>query len=245
MTMHADTTRDGTGAHLPQLCLPGQTAAHEGPVDMSMMYLMHHAFRRDLAAFAAAVPLTPVEERETWRALADRWEIFSFTLHHHHRGEDSWLWPFLMERADAGQRATLEAMEAEHEEIDPTLDACTSGFARLRDHADPDARAALAVRLTSARESLGRHLQHEETEAIAIIQTVMTNAEWLSVDEHFKEGLTLGRLLRVVPWAMHRVPAEAQELIFAESGRLHRALWLLTRRSFARREARAFRHLPG
>ena len=36
-----------------QLRLPGQTAAHEGPVDMHMMYVMHHAFRRDLAAFAA------------------------------------------------------------------------------------------------------------------------------------------------------------------------------------------------
>jgi iron-sulfur cluster repair protein YtfE (RIC family) len=245
MTMHASTTRDDTTTNLPQLRLPGQTAAHEGPVDMSMMYLMHHAFRRDLAAFAAAVPLTPVEERETWEALADRWEVFSFTLHHHHNGEDTWLWPFLLERADGAQRATLEAMESEHEEIDPTLDACTAGFARLRDHADPDARAALAVRLASARESLGRHLQHEETEAIAIVQAVMTNAEWHSVDEHFKEGLSFGRLLRVVPWAMHQVPAEAQERIFAGSGRLHRALWLLTRRGFARREARAFRHLVG
>ena len=30
---------------------------------MYMMYVMHHAFRRDLAAFAAAVPRTPVDDR--------------------------------------------------------------------------------------------------------------------------------------------------------------------------------------
>ena len=38
-----------------QLRLPGQAAAPEGPVDMQTMYLMHHAFRRDLDSFAAAV----------------------------------------------------------------------------------------------------------------------------------------------------------------------------------------------
>ena len=35
------------------------------------------------------------------RALAERWELFSAPLHHHHTGEDTWLWPFLMERATA------------------------------------------------------------------------------------------------------------------------------------------------
>jgi hypothetical protein len=32
---------------------PDQAAAPEGPVDMIMMYVLHHAFRCDLAAFAA------------------------------------------------------------------------------------------------------------------------------------------------------------------------------------------------
>jgi iron-sulfur cluster repair protein YtfE (RIC family) len=232
-------------AEVPQLRLPGQAAAHPGPVDMSMMYLMHHAFRRDLAAFAAAAPVTPPEDREAWVALAERWEIFSFTLHHHHHGEDMWLWPFLMERADPAQRDLLRAMEAEHEEIDPTLAACAAGFDRLRRHADEDARAALAVRLTAARESLGRHLHHEETETIAMIQSGMTNDEWHAVDEHFKSGLALRQLVRIVPWVMHQVPAEVQEQVFAQAGAAHRLLWLATRRGFARRHAVAFRHLAG
>jgi hypothetical protein len=42
--------------NVPQLMLPGQAAAPEGPVQAMPMYLMHHAFRRDLAAFAAAAP---------------------------------------------------------------------------------------------------------------------------------------------------------------------------------------------
>ena len=57
-------------------------------------------------------------------------------------------------------------MEAEHEEIDPLLEACAAGFARMAARADEDSRAALAVRLRAARESLGRHLAHEETDTM-------------------------------------------------------------------------------
>jgi hemerythrin-like domain-containing protein len=239
---HTHDTHDTHATTRPQLRLPGQAAAPEGPVDMSMMYLMHHAFRRDLAALAEAVPVTPVEDRATWRALADRWDLFSTTLHHHHEGEDAWIWPALVERADEGERATLAAMEAEHAEIDPLLEACAAGFARMREHADTDARSALAVRLVAARESLGRHLRHEETEAIALIQRVMTQADWEAADDHLKEGLTLGLLVRAVPWVMHQVPTAVQQQVVAESGPAHRLLWRLTRRGFERRDARAFRY---
>ena len=212
---------------------------------MTMMYLSHHAFRRDLAAFAAAVPVTPIEDRATWRALAARWEVFAGVLHHHHAGEDQWVWPFLMERAEPADRAVLEAMEAEHAEIDPTLEACAAGMARLAERADADARAALAVRVVAARESLGRHLAHEETEAIALMQRVMTAAEWEELDEHFKEALTLKDLPNLVPWALLGVPAAVREDLFARpGGSLHRLVWWLTRRRFDRFEARAFRYLP-
>ena len=69
------TTRPAREDWPRQLRLPGQAAAPEGPVDMIMMYLMHHAFRRDLAAFAAAVPHTPVEDTGAWGALAARWAL--------------------------------------------------------------------------------------------------------------------------------------------------------------------------
>ena len=105
-------TSTATSTWPVQLRLPGQSAAHEGPVDMYMMYVMHHAFRRDLTAFAAAADATPSADRETWQALARRWEVFSTALHHHHSGEDAGLWPRLLEVADDEGRATLEAIVA-------------------------------------------------------------------------------------------------------------------------------------
>ena len=226
-----------------QLRLPGQADAPEGPVDMMMMYLMHHAFRRDLAAFASAVPRTPRTELPTWRALVRRWEIFSEVLHHHHHGEDTWLWPALLERAEPAEQETLRAMEAEHEEIDPLLSACRNGLERLaRGHASADDQAALAVRLCAARESLGRHLAHEERDAMRILQRHLTPEEHEAIHTRFVEDLAPSRLLALVPWAMHRVPAEAHDRVWTTAAPAQRIVWRLTHRRFERLDRRAFRY---
>jgi hemerythrin-like domain-containing protein len=226
-----------------QIRLPGQAAAPDGPIDMQMMYVMHHAFRRDLDAFAGAVRRTPVGQRRTWQLLADRWDLFAEVLHAHHTGEDDGLWPLLERRGTSGDVATLRAMAAEHAELDPLLDSCAAGFRRLAQRPDADARAALAVRVCAARESLCRHLVHEETDAIAIAQRVLTPEEWAAMDEeYFKSDITPGYAARVVPWAAYGVPREVLDRVFADVGRGFWLMWLLTRRRFARREARAFRH---
>ncbi len=248
--MSAVTTTPRTPAHrepaVPQVHLPGQAAAPEGPLDMTMMYLMHHAFRRDLRTFAEAVPLTPVSDDAAWLAMSRRWAIFSSFLHRHHHEEDTWLWPDLMGRVEPAERVTLETMEAEHAEIDPALEVCRDGLTWMSRRPGREVRAALTVRLASAREHLSRHLAHEETDTIAMMQRVMTGAEWEALEARFGKGITPGVLLKAVPWVLHEVPAEIREELFARpGGRAHRAVWLLTRRRFTRAHRTAFRHLEG
>jgi hemerythrin-like domain-containing protein len=230
-----------------QVRLPGQTAAHPGPVDMTMMYVMHHAFRRDLAVLSAAAAVTPATDRRAWVALAERWALFAEALHLHHTGEDRGLWPRLLAVATPEEAEVLEAMEAEHERIDPMLTACSAGFARLREHADVDARAALSVRLAAARAQLADHLRHEETEAIAIIQRRLSDADWHQIEEEsFKHDIPPRTLLKLVPWVAEGVPADVREVVFsAPGGRLNRALWYLTRGGFRRRQRRALAHVVG
>jgi hemerythrin-like domain-containing protein len=242
MSGHDTASRSGHHDWPRQLRLPGQAAAPDGPVDMYMMYVMHHAFRRDLAAFAAAVPRTPVDDLATWQALSDRWALFADALHHQHEGEDAWLWPALLERAEADERETLEAMEAEHEGIDPLLDACATGLGSLAAGAGRDARAALAVRMCATRESLGRHLAHEEKDAMRILQCHFTQADWDAIERRFAEGVTLNKVLSLLPWAVHGIPAPMRPELFARTGTAYRLLWRATRRHFARRDARAFRY---
>ncbi|MCW2797095.1 MAG: hypothetical protein JWM79_2592 [Nocardioides sp.] len=210
---------------------------------MSKMYVMHHAFRRDLQAFATAVPRTPLGDVVTWRALLRRWELFADFLHHHHQGEDTRLWPALIERADADELATLQAMEAEHDEIGPLLSGCASCLGKLAEAtATADERAALSVRLVAARESLGRHLAHEETDAIRIIQRHFTQADWEAIDAHFTDGIAPRRLFALVPWALHQLPAAALQEVVRSARLPQRLVWRLTRGRFERLDARAFRH---
>ncbi len=225
-----------------QLRLPGQVAAPEGPIDMKMMYVMHHAFRRDLDLFSAAVRNTPPDERETWGLLGERWELFAEVLHEHHTIEDDGVWPELEQVGSVEVAATLAAMAAEHGEIDPLLEGCAAGFRRLARQPDEDARAALAVRVCAARESLRRHLAHEETEAIAIIQRLLTPEDWQRIEEEHVPPVRVGKALRVVPWAAYGVPREALDRVFRQpGGRGFRVVWRLTRRRFARQHARTFR----
>ena len=135
-------------------------------------------------------------------------------------------------------------MEAEHAEFEPLLEACEQGFARLAEHADDDARAALAVRLAAHRQCLARHLEHEETGAIPIIQRVLTQEDWERLDEeHFKEDLSPGKIVRIVPWAASGLPRDVLDSVFAKAGFGFKLVWLATRDGSSAREARAFRHL--
>lgn len=234
-----------TTTHPVQLVLPGQTAAPDGPVDMFMMYVMHHGFRRDLDRFVAATAATPVEDRATWQALHLRWQQFGKILHHHHSGEDAGLWPLLLERADEHERDTLLAMEEEHSHIDPLLRACGEGFAELagdRVGLDvDDARAALHVRVAATRDALARHLRHEETDSMAILQRCLTQADWEEVEEtHFPKSEAPLSLTFLVPWCADAVPPAERSDVFARVGLPFKVLWWLTRRSFDRRERRAF-----
>jgi iron-sulfur cluster repair protein YtfE (RIC family) len=244
------------GGYPDQMMLPGQAAAYGGPVDMTMMYLMHHAFRRDLRRFAAAVPVTPCDDRATWAALAERWDRFSVLLHHHHQGEDAGIWPWLLERATPAERAVLEAMEAEHDKIDPLLAGCSEHFAALGADGDVggdvggDAagreqhRAGLSVRLAATRDLLAHHLRHEETGAIPIIQAHMTPADWARIEkEHFRGGDARVKLSFVVPWLAEGIsPAQLADVLAAVPPPI-RVVWWLTRGGFRRGERRAFRYL--
>ncbi|MGO4255183.1 hemerythrin domain-containing protein [Marmoricola sp. RAF53] len=236
-------------ARKPQLFLPGQVAAPEGPVDMKMMYVMHHAFRRDLDKFAAAVAATPADDVATWKALGARWDLFFTVLHNHHSGEDAGLWPFLLERADETERATLEAMEEEHSHIDPLLAACAEGFATMAGNHPAvereDVRNALKVRVVATRDALARHLAHEETDAMTILQKYMTEEQWIALEkEHFqkkKEGV--GFLFAVVPWVVEGMDAGVRDALFSDLGGPFRLIWVLTRRGHAKRDRAAFGHL--
>jgi iron-sulfur cluster repair protein YtfE (RIC family) len=247
MSNQTSPNRRDTPAEVTQLTLPGQSHTAEGPHDQTGMYVMHHGFRRDLDAFAAAVENTPVSEAGVWNALQQRWLRMAQVLHHHHSVEDDALWPVLRRHAhEAGSAedlTMLEDMEAEHDVIDPALGTVRTAFEEMCAHPCADHRNALDIRIAAARESLDEHLAHEERQALPMLQRTLTVEE----NETFEAAAAKGYPLRIVPfvlcWVMHELPEEARRRIIAQAppgyGLVHRML----RGRFERREREAFRYV--
>jgi hypothetical protein len=97
------------------------------------------------------------------------------------------------------------------------------------------------VRLIAARESLSRHLAHEETDAITMIQRVMTDLEWKGLeDDHFRATPPPRLILTLVPWMVGGLPAEDRRRLLATLPWPMRLLHRLGRRRFERAERRTF-----
>ena len=237
------TTQPVTGH---PMSLPGQAHVAEGPLDLTGMYLAHHAFRRDLARFAVAARETPVDAADVWRALAVRWEQFSRILHHHHTTEDDVLWPQLLDVVDAAGdtagRATLEAMEAEHALIDPLLTSCAAGFAAMAQAPDASTRDRLADTTEAARDTLSDHMGHEETDALPLVQRLLSHEGWERVEQAAGSGTSIKELLFLAPWVADGLTPGQLEAAYRSVGQALRVGVALGRGRFARREAVAFRY---
>jgi hemerythrin-like domain-containing protein len=223
----------------------------EGPHDQTGMYVIHHAFRRDLDRFQAAVRLTAVVDDTTWRALAARWQRFAEVLHHHHTVEDAHIWPVMQRRieergeaVEPGGLEALRAMAAEHDLVDPALEACGRGFAAMAERPSDDQRNALDVRVTAARSALLDHLRHEETVALPLLQRTLTAEDFAATEAAAQRAYPPRILAFLVPWVADGLPPDVVARVLGEAGLAYRVLLRLCRPRYARAERRAFAHAP-
>ena len=169
--------------------LPGTNAARHGTgdADLTIMIAAHDAFRRDLTRLARAAAAADLSDPAKRQSVAAGWELFKHELHLHHTAEDEIIWPALRPRLAHSQTAlsVLDAMEAEHELIDPLLASVDAAFARQEPAAD------VIDALTSA---LTGHLAHEERDGLPLIGVALTAAEWRGVGRKMasKNGLSAG-----------------------------------------------------
>jgi hypothetical protein len=222
---------------VPQLLLPGQAAAPEGPVDLAPMYLMHHAFRRDLDAFAAAVPAVAVTDRAHWARIARRFEFFGTVLHKHHSGEDRAMWPLLAEKG--ADPAVLDTLEAEHAGIDPLLASVGDDLRALADGTgDAATRDRLAGTTVRLRDALGAHLAHEERDGMALVQRHLTQEDWDRLDrEVFKKDYSSREVPAVAGWVASGLSDDALRRMPDVGPALFAVARFMGRRT-ARRDAR-------
>ncbi len=181
--------------------LPGTDAARHGTgdADLTIMLAAHQAFRRDLARLVRAAAVADLTDPAKRQSVEAGWELFKRQLHLHHTAEDELIWPVLRPRLAHSENAlsVLDAMEEEHERIDPLLAAVDAAFTQ-RDGAAGLAHGAAGLahgaadddwpgedRLAEVIEvlasTLAGHLEHEERDGLPLIGVALTAAEWRGV----------------------------------------------------------------
>ena len=189
--------------------LPGAGAARHGTgdADLTIMIAAHDAFRRDLTRLARAAATADLADPARRRSIGAGWDLFKRELHIHHTAEDEIIWPALRPRLAHSEAAlsVLDAMEEEHERIDPLLAAVDAAFAQrtpggsaggVAGPADDDWPGGdrLADVIDVLASTLTGHLGHEERDGLPLIGVSLTAAEWRSAGFKIarRNGLSAG-----------------------------------------------------
>jgi iron-sulfur cluster repair protein YtfE (RIC family) len=193
------------------------------------MLLVHRVFRREFSALARAATQRPDVTRT--RALDDQLGLILRGLHHHHTGEDTLLWPSVRQRCPEAA-TVLDAMEAEHDELDPLI-------RRAGDTDVPFTERAEA--LASLSERLGAHLDREEREALPLLERHMPVEEYAAVEKEMLKRLGSADLPMFAGAVLSHTSADERRSLFATMPRVLHVMWLLSwRRKYARRYARTY-----
>lgn len=155
------------GLSIPAEILTGS----DSEPDLTIFLLAHRAFRREfgrLAVAAAEAPTTGPRGAKVTAAIEAQIGTMTRSLHNHHHGEDERLWPLLRERDPAGA-VVLDALEAEHQQIDPLIAIVDDTSKSL---------SVRAVALEQLSVLINRHLDHEEDSALPLIRRHFGADEW-------------------------------------------------------------------
>ncbi|MDJ1135587.1 hemerythrin domain-containing protein [Streptomyces iconiensis] len=179
--------------------------------DMTMMYAIHDALRRELERIARITARVDEDPRHIL-STAVGWELFKKFLTIHHTSEDLTVWPVmqqvLADRPD--ELALLDAMEAEHAVIDPLL-ADIDAALTDRD-SGPERLGGLTDTLYT---KLNGHLDHEENEALALMDITMSQEQWaaFATEQRTRVGDDSRRYL---PWLVDDMTAAKLTPFFAK-----------------------------
>ena len=181
----------------------------------TVVYLIHEAFRRDLARLSAALRSSPLDTAHA-RQLAGHWVFVNDQLHHHHRVEDESLWPVVRPKlaGHEDQLQVLDDMETQHLALAPQDDTVSEGFALLSAKPGAAAGAILADQIDQLAAELATHLDDEETRCFPVIDQAMTEEEFEAFGKATAKAVGLRGAAHFFPWIFDGAdPTERQAVL--------------------------------
>jgi hemerythrin-like domain-containing protein len=160
------------------------SAGSERPlVDVRDMVVVHTALLREFRLAPDAVVHTRVGDRRRAQAVSRHLQLLCDLLHHHHKGEDTLLWPHLRARTPTTQTAIFDEIDAQHTELDGALHRVHDLRSAWADVPDDTRGSPLTAALAELHHRLSAHLDLEERAVLPLAAAYLTTAEWLAVGE--------------------------------------------------------------
>jgi hemerythrin-like domain-containing protein len=163
--------------------------------EMNMNEIIHAAVRRDLARMEGALRSFPEGDLQRAEQLQRAWASLWEQLHHHHRSEDAYVWPYVR-RLGVLDPDLVDQMEAEHAAMAEAMTAATGAIEALVASPTVDAARAAADQVAEAARVTDEHLQHEESAVMPTIMERQETPEWKAVEKQLRKAppLLAGRM---------------------------------------------------
>jgi hemerythrin-like domain-containing protein len=202
--------------------------------DTRDMTIVHRVFRREFRHAADLVLQAPAGDLRRAARIADHLELVIGLLHHHHRSEDEYLWPMLLERAT--MRADLvHRMEHQHEHMARQLANVHTLLTTWRRSGAVSVAGELSATLRLLAKALVEHLDDEEQHILPLAQECLTVAEWEKLGEIASEKIPSGERFTVLGLLLEEASRAEAEKFMAMLPAIARFAWKArARRGYAR-----------
>lgn len=179
-------------------------------LDMTMIHVVHNAFRRDAQRLHKVTESADVDARRAMRAGG--WGLFTRLLRRHFHVVDAVLCP-MMQIALAGRSdawAEAVACEADHITVQMSLDIVDTVLQ------DPDTGpVALGIAADGLTAALHRHLDRAECETLPLVGEVLPEPQWSQFRAEYRLRMAGDEPL-FLPWLLESASADHATHILSE-----------------------------
>ncbi|MEV6848236.1 hemerythrin domain-containing protein [Actinoplanes sp. NPDC051411] len=141
----------------------------------------HVCFRREFRDLPLVVRRVTAGDKADAATIAAHAEFLVDLMHHHHRGEDTGVWPLLHRRCPDETQKLVTTMEEQHAHLDRALEDIKSSARQWGLTATTADREAVARHAEALLVPLAEHLDLEESKVLPLIDTYLTEGEWKAV----------------------------------------------------------------